>query len=386
MTAQTSEGTTGSPRAAGHLNQPCPDQDRAGSDFESKPALMKAFADFFAIGAAIPGANLNEAERRLLFANFGTVTPESCMKPAPVHPEEDRFDFTRADALVELARANGLTVNGHTLIWHEVCPDWFFSDGGRIADRDLVLKRMRAHIAAVAGHFAGKVKSWDVVNEAIDDGQDYLRKSKWFTSIGEDYIAEAFIAARHADSRAELYYNDYSIEGQPKRDKTLRLIRSLKERGAPVQGVGIQGHWQIDRIPFKDIEDAIIAFHHENMQVMITELDLDVVPRETAGAEAGTREQAGNDPYINGLPSEIQQRFTDQYSQLFALFLKHRDKITRVTFWGLHDGRSWLNQWPSKRTNHALLWDRALQSKPALSAVLARARSPRSSAAKGLRL
>ena len=332
---------------------------------------MKAFADCFAIGAAIPGAELTQAERQLLFTNFGTVTPENCMKPAPVHPAEDRFDFAPADALVEMARANGLTVNGHTLVWHQQCPDWFFRDGDRTADRELVLKRLRAHIAAVAGHFAGKMKSWDVVNEAIDDGNDYLRKTNWLTSIGEDFIAEAFIAARQADPKAELYYNDYGIERQPKLDKTLRLIRDLKQRRAPLQGIGIQGHWQIDRIPFKDIEDAIIAFHAEGLPVMITELDIDVVTRETAGADTVTREQRGGDPFASGLSADLQQRLASQYAGLFALFLKHRDKITRVTFWGLHDGRSWLNSWPAKHTNHPLLWDRALQPKPALAAVLA---------------
>jgi endo-1,4-beta-xylanase len=334
-------------------------------------SLMLHFTDYFAIGAAIPGAELNEGERRLLFSNFNTITPENCMKPEPLHPAEDRFNFAKADALVKMALANGLTVNGHTLIWHQQCPDWFFTDGGSPAGRDLVLKRMHAHIAAVAGHFAGKLKSWDVVNEAIDDGSNYLRPTKWLASIGEEFIAEAFIAARKADPDAELYYNDYNIEQQSKRDKTLRLIRDLKKRNAPVQGVGIQGHWQLDRIPFKDIEDAIIAFHSEGMQVMITELDIDVVDRKTAGAGVDVKEQTVRDPYPDGLPDDIQKRLADQYADLFALFLKHKDKVTRVTFWGLHDGRSWLNSWPSKRTNHALLWDRALQPKPALSAVLA---------------
>ena len=343
-------------------------------------SLKVAIGNAFVMGAAIPGSDLNPAERQLLFKHFGTVTPENCMKPAPVHPAEDRFDFGPADALVKMARDNGLTVNGHALVWHQQCPDWFFSDGGQIAGRELVLKRMRAHIAAVAGHFAGRMKSWDVVNEAIDDGNGFLRKSRWLTSIGEDFIAEAFIAARQADPKAELYYNDYAIERQPKRDKTLRLIRDLKQRGAPVQGIGIQGHWQIDRIPFKDIEEAIIAFHAEGMQVAITELDIDVVTRKTSGAEVGTREQGGDDPYAKGLPADLQQRLADQYAKLFTLFLKHRDKITRVTFWGLHDGRSWLNYFPSKRTNHPLLWDRSLQPKPALSAVLELAQAPKKNA------
>jgi endo-1,4-beta-xylanase len=338
---------------------------------QKEDTLRKAFHKSFAMGAAIPGTNLNKAERRLLFANFTTVTPENCMKPAALQPAEGRFRFAKADALVEMARANGLSVNAHALLWHKQCPDWFFMKNGRQAGRERVLQRMRFHIDTVAGHFAGKVQSWDVVNEAIDDKDEYLRKSKWLTSIGEDFIAEAFIAAHKADPKAELYYNDYDIERQPKRDKALRLIRDLKQRGAPIHGIGIQGHWKLDHIPFQDIEDAITAFHSKGLKVAITELDIDVGKRKTDGADVGALEQASADLYANGLPDDIQQRLADQYAQLFALFLKHQDKITRVTFWGLHDRRSWLNYWPFQRTNHPLFWDRNLQAKPALSAVLA---------------
>lgn len=340
-------------------------------------SLARAYADCFGVGAAIPGAELNQAERHLLFSQFSAVTPENCMKPAPVHPSEHQFDFAKADALVAMARAQGLTVNGHTLVWHQQCPDWFFADGGRPAGRSMVLGRLRAHIAAVAGHFAGKVQSWDVVNEAIDDGTAYLRKTQWLDTIGEDFIAEAFVAARQADAHAELYYNDYGIERPPKRDKVLRLMRDLRQRGVPLQGIGIQGHWQIDRIPFRDIEEAILAFHGEGLRVMITELDVDVVPRVAAGSEAGLREEGREDPFAHGLTPEVQRKLADQYAALFDLFIKRRKMIGRVTFWGLHDGRSWLNYWPRRRTNHPLLWDRALRPKPALSAVLDRTQQER---------
>jgi endo-1,4-beta-xylanase len=244
-------------------------------------------------------------------------------------------------------------------------------EDGRQAGRERVLQRLRTHIATVAGHFAGKVLSWDVVNVAIVDNDEYLLNSKWLTSIGEDFIAEAFIVAHKADPKAELYYNDYSIERRPKRDKALRLIRDLKQRGAPIHGIGIQGHWALDHIPFQDIEEAILAFHTEGMKVAITELDIDVGKRKTDGANIGRLERVRADLFANGLPADVQQRLADQYAQLFALFLKHQDKITRVTFWGLHDGRSWLNNWPFQRTNHPLFWDRDLRAKPALSAVLA---------------
>lgn len=339
--------------------------------------LKAAFSNRFLIGTALEGRRLNPAEQELLSAQFHAVTPENSMKPASLHPAEDRFEFARADALVQTAAANGLVVNGHTLVWHSQCPDWFFTDGGKPAGRELVLKRMRAHIATVAGHYAGKVQSWDVVNEAIDDGPGYLRRSKWLTAVGEDFIAEAFKAARQADPKAKLYYNDYGIELPSKREKALRLVRELKKAGAPIDGIGIQGHWQLDRIPFGELERAIEAFHDAGVEVAITELDVDVVTRAIEGADVGARQSGGRDPFANGLPPELQQRLADQYAQLFALLLRHRDKISRVTFWGLHDGRSWLNFWPYRRTSHPMLFDRAAQPKPAFAAVMAVARGER---------
>jgi endo-1,4-beta-xylanase len=344
---------------------------------EQDPSLAAAMDGFFTVGTAIPRSLENPAERRLLFHHFRSLTPESCMKPQPIQPQEGRFDFAVADALVDMAQAGGLTVHGHTLVWHMQSPDWFFMDGDQPAGRELVRQRLRTHIATTAGHYAGRVKSWDVVNEALDDGGGYLRKTKWLAALGEGYIAEAFFAAREADPRAELYYNDYGIERRPKRDKALRLIRELRARRAPIDGIGIQGHWQIDRIPFNDIEEAIVAFHAEGLKVAITELDVDMVPRATAGAEAGHTEQGRDNPYADGLPPEVQQRLADQYARLFALFLRHHDKLERVSFWGLHDGRTWLNNWPRKRTNHPLLWDRALRPKPAFFTVLDEARTAR---------
>jgi endo-1,4-beta-xylanase len=344
---------------------PVADVKRSGTG-----GLKSVYGKLFDIGAAIPGADLKDAEIALLSKHFSTVTPENCMKPEPIHPEEGRYDFTAGDALVKMAKSKGLTVNGHTLVWHYQCPDWFFVDNGKPAGRELVLKRMREHIAAVAGHYSGKLASWDVVNEAIDDGKGYLRNTKWTQCIGDDFIAEAFMAARKADPKAELYYNDYSIEGGGKREKTLRLIRELKQRNVPISGVGIQGHWQVGRVPLKDIEAAIVAFHAEGMKVAITELDIDVVSRSASGANVNAREKGADDPFVDGLTPEMQKKLADDYTRLFELFLKHRDKISRVTFWGLHDGRSWLNSWPRKRTNHALLFDRALKPKPAAESVL----------------
>jgi endo-1,4-beta-xylanase len=333
--------------------------------------LKDAYGKYWDLGCAIPGGNvLTPAELAVLEANFTNITPEGIMKPEPIEPDENRYTFDKADAFVATAQAHGLKVNGHCLVWHETCPDWFFQDGAKPAGRDLVLKRMIDHVTTEVSHFRGKVFSWDVVNEALADGPGYLRDDKWSRSIGPDYIAQAFRAAQAADPQAELYYNDYHIESPAKRDKAIRLIRELKAQHLRIDGVGIQGHWQLDKIPYADIDAAITAFHNEGVKVMITELDVDVVGRHFSGADVSAQQTVHADPYVNGCPPEVLARQADQYAKLFALLLKHKDDISRVTFWGLDDAHSWLNTWPYKRTNYPLLWDRQAQPKPALAEVL----------------
>ena len=337
---------------------------------ENPATLKSAFGQWFETGAAIPGPELSDAEQSLLLNNFSNVTAENCLKPGATEPEEGKFTFAAGDALVAFAQAHGLKVNGHTLVWHQHCPDWFFLDQGKTADGQLVLQRMREHITGEVSHYRGKVASWDVVNEALDDGKEYLRTSRWLASIGPNYIAEAFFAAQKADPDAELYYNDYNIERPDKRAKALRLVHELQAAHVRLDGIGIQGHWQLDHIPFQQIEDAIVAFHQAGIKVMITELDLDVVPRKTSGADVSSKDTQTDDPYREGIPPEVLARQAEQYAKLFTLFRKHSEAIKRVTFWGLDDGRSWLNSWPRKRTNYPLLWSRQLDPKPAFAAVI----------------
>jgi endo-1,4-beta-xylanase len=217
------------------------------------------------------------------------------------------------------------------------------------------------------------VHGWDVVNEAIDDGDAYLRESPWTRLVGEDFVAKAFEYAREADPNVELYYNDYNIELPEKRDKTLRLLRQLQSQGLRIDAVGIQGHWLASGLPLQEIEDAILAFHGLGLQVMITELDVDVLPRKTTGANVADQESESTRSAADALvcPTEVLQQQAEQYAALFRILRRHQDKISRVTFWGLHDGRSWLNHWPVRgRTNHPLLFDRQCRPKPALDAVL----------------
>lgn len=344
---------------------------------EPPVTLKQAYGKYFELGASLPGAGLSDAEEQLIAAQFTNFTTENCLKANQVHPAEDTFRFQGGDYLIALAEKLHLKVNGHTLIWHGATPDWFFESPAGPASRDLVLKRMRDHIAAVVGHYRGKISSWDVVNEAISDNPaEYLRQTKWKAAIGDDYILEAYLAAQKADPNAELYYNDYNIEQPVKRQKALRLIHELRDHGARVDGIGIQGHWQAGKVPFQEIEDSIVAFHNAGLKVMITELDLDVVPRKAHGADVTQTETELDDPYANGCPPDVLQRQAADYAALFTLFRKHAAEIGRVTFWNLHDGRSWLNKWPRKRTDYPLLWDRNLQPKPAFYAVIAAATQP----------
>lgn len=336
-------------------------------------SLRERFADAFEIGCALGGKltkDYTAAEVKLIEQHFTNITPENCMKPGPIHPEEKRYDFDLADWLVEFARGRWLNVTGHCLVWHQQCPDWIFMADGKPASRDLVLQRTREHIRTVFSRYRSALQGIDVVNEAIDDGPGYIRRSKWTEHVGDDYVEMAFRYAAEFGEGVRLYYNDYNNELPEKREKTIRLVRDLKSKGLRVDAIGIQGHWMLDRVPMAELERAICDFAALDCDVMITELDLDVVRRETSGANTQAAESGQDDPYVQGCPDDVLQRQAQQYGELFRLFEKHQNKISRVAFWGLHDGRSWLNTWPRKRTNHPLLFDRQCKPKPAATAIL----------------
>ena len=231
----------------------------------------------------------------------------------------------------------------------------------------------------VVGHFKGKVIGWDVVNEAISDAKDgYLRDTPARRAIGDAYIVRAFEFAHAADPDAELYYNDFGNENPGKREKTIRLIRELKAGGVRLDAVGIQCHLRLDELDSPDrLDRAIADYAAEGVKVVITELDVDVLPRRAQGADVAAREKVGADPYRGGMPPEVAESQARFYGRIFRVVLKHPGVVKRVTFWGIHDGTSWLNGWPVfRRTNHPLLWDRDLQPKPALGTVLETLASP----------
>jgi endo-1,4-beta-xylanase len=340
--------------------------------------LKEAYQGAFAIGAAVNAAQFTGQDGRgaaLVKTHFNSITPENALKWEDIHPRLDTYAFALPDKYVAFGEQNHMLIVGHCLVWHNQIPNNVFRDAhGKLVKRKVLLKRMRDHIHTVVGRYKGRIKSWDVVNEALnDDGS--LRQTLWLKIIGEDYIAKAFQYAHEADPRAELTYNDYSLENEPKRKGAIALIRKLKANGVPITSVGLQGHDSLTW-PSADQEDATItAFGKLGLKVIISELDIDVLPADIAqgSADVNAHIAAGPnlDPYANGLPDAVQQELANRYGELFGVFLRHRDVVCRVTLWGVTDGDSWRNDWPVKgRTNYPLLFDRNGRPKPAFDAVV----------------
>ncbi len=335
------------------------------------PSLKDTFKKDFLIGTALNTRQIEEKDPQaaaLIPQQFNAATPENIMKAEIIHPQWDKYNFDLADKLVEYAKKNNIKVNAHTLIWHSQLPAFM----RRIKDADSVRQYMTNHITTVAGRYDGKVYSWDVVNEALnEDGT--MRKSVFLNNLGDDFVVEAFRLAQKAAPHTLLYYNDYNIEQPNKRAGAIALIKKIQAAGVRIDGVGIQGHWHLNNIPLKDIEESIQEFSALGIKVMFTELDIEVLPRNFQGADVNQRMQgnAQMNPYKDGLPDSVQQQLANDYEALFKLFLKYKDKIDRITFWGVNDGQSWLNGWPVPgRTNYPLLFDREFKPKPAFYKVI----------------
>jgi endo-1,4-beta-xylanase len=345
---------------------------------QEQPALKDVFKDHFLIGAAVNQWQLsgkNELSANLVKEHFNSITNENILKWESVHPSLDEYDFEPADRFVEFGEKNDMFIIGHTLIWHNQTPKWVFeNDEGNPVSREILLDRMRDHIHTVVGRYKGKIKGWDVVNEALnEDGT--LRQSPWMQIIGEEYIEKAFEFAHEADPELELYYNDYSIENKPKRDGTVELIKKLQSKGITVSGIGLQGHYKMDWPATGQLDSTIKAFAELGVKVMITELDVDVLPdaSKNYGADITINVELNEklNPYKNDFPDSIQKALTERYADLFEVFVKNSSKISRITFWGVTDGDSWLNNWPvNGRTSYPLLFDRDGKTKPAFEAVI----------------
>jgi endo-1,4-beta-xylanase len=355
---------------------------------EEPSRLEDAFAPHFRIGAAIGthhATGREPAALELASQQFNTVTPENCMKWQSLHPETDKYDFDAADAFVDWATKHGMFIVGHALVWHSQTPRWVGQGvDGEPLDRELALKRMKEHIEAVVGRYKGRIRAWDVVNEAIDD-QGRLRSSStgpggprmrpWYAPIGDDFIEKAFEYAHAADPDAELYYNDYNEWHPVKIEAISQLVRRLQSKKIRIDGIGLQGHWGLDYPKLDEIGHMLTEYGKLGVKLMITELDVTVLPRPNrdTSADVGRRVEGGDrlNPYRDGLPDDAAKLLADRYAAIFRLFVEHADKIDRVTFWGIHDGHSWRNSFPVRgRVDYPLLFDRQLRPKSAFAAVL----------------
>jgi len=319
------------------------------------PALYEVYQDYFPIGAAVNSWTI-KSHKELIEKHFNSLTAENEMKFESIQPSPGRYTFDRADAIVELAEKNGMLVRGHTLVWHSQTPAWVFRDEeGRPASRELLLKRMEEHITTVVSRYRGRVYAWDVVNEAVADGQGgYLRTdSPWYRIIGPDYIAHAFIFAHQADPEAKLFYNDYSAVDPAKSGKIYRLLKELLEQGVPVHGVGIQGHWDIDYPSARQVEAAIKKYASLGLEVQITELDISVYPWQDRRR-------------LQSKPENRLEKQAERYRELFEVFRRNKDVVTGVTFWGVADDRTWKDNFPVRgRKDWPLVFDEEHRPKAA---------------------
>jgi endo-1,4-beta-xylanase len=329
--------------------------------------LKSVFKEDFKIGAAINASQILERDTlalTLIPREFNSLTPENIMKCEIIHPEWNRYNFELSDKIVQLSQKNNMFLVGHTLIWHSQLSPFVT----KIASPDSLKLFMKEHISTVVKRYKGKINGWDVVNEALEE-DGTMRKSIFYKMLGDDYIVEAFKLAHQADPNCELYYNDYNIEQPKKRAGAIEIIKKIQKAGVRIDGVGIQGHWSIRGLPFKEIEESIKAFSALGIKVKFTELDITVLPNpwDLVGADVNQNFEAKPEmnPYPNGLPDSVQNVLAGQYETLFNLFLKYKNDIDRVTFWGVADGNSWLNGWPIRgRTNYPLLFDRNYRPKP----------------------
>lgn len=380
---------------------------QANTNAAPQKTLKQAYAGKFLIGTANDLSSINEVESANIKTQYDIVTPENCMKPQPLHPTEDTYNFVTSDAMVEWCQKNGLQVWGHTLAWHSQSPPWFFQEKatatggvapaaqpatppppppataqdpnaprpnmagpgnrgnpGPQASREVVLERLKSHIMTVVGRYKGRITGWDVFNESIADGGDgtteNLRNSSWYRAVGPDVLTLGFKWAHEADPNAQLYYNDYNIEqgaveNKGKHASSMILLKRLLAEGAPITGVGIQGHWHLNT-NLADVEKAIENYASLGLKVSITELDV-----TATGNNSGAFGVAQGDRTI---PAENYQMQAEVYRKLFEIFMRHADVIDRVTFWGISDTKSW------RRGQDALIFDGQMNPKPAYNAII----------------
>lgn len=330
----------------------------AWSAEDALPSLAQRFAGHFKIGAAVEPWQLTGSEEPLLARQFNSVVAENVMKPSRLQPEEGEFSFAKADAIVAYAKAKGMAVRGHTLLWHQRTPDWFWKGpNGEPATRELVLTRLQAHIATVVGRYQGAIGAWDVVNEVIDPSQPgCLRDNAWLRVVGPDYVDWAFRYAHAADPKARLLINDFATTRRDKRACLVQVVQGLLDRGVPVHGVGHQMHVSVYEPTAQEVDETLSTFANMGLGNQITELDMSLYPR---------RAYLLDDTIANLLELQAQR-----YAELMRVFLAHPE-VDSVTWWGISDAHTHLTQglewW---RREKPLLFDDEQEPKAAFWEVL----------------
>lgn len=335
--------------------------------------VKDAFEGKFYIGAALNASEIVGADTagvEILKKHFNSIVAENCMKCEEIHPQEDVYNFTLADKFVEFGEENDMFIIGHCLVWHSQLARWFaYDEEGNYVTPEVLKQRMKDHITTIVTRYKGRVHGWDVVNEAIVEDGSY-RKSPFYEILGEEFIPWAFECAHAADPDAELYLNDYGMNVPGRRDAYVKLINDLKARGLRIDAIGMQGHMGMDYPTVEEFETSLLAYAGTGVNVMITEWDMSALPTVNMGANISDIEEfkASLNPYPDGLPEEVATVWNERMKAFMDLFLKHSDKITRVTAWGISDDDSWKNGWPVRgRTDYPLLFDRNLDPKPFLN-------------------
>lgn len=327
---------------------------------DQQKGLKDYYASYFPMGVAVSPRALKTDESKLILAQFNSLTAENVMKVGPIHPEENKFNWTPADEIVAFAQANKMKMRGHTLCWHNQLPPWMFVDQkGDTVSKEVLLSRLKTHITEVVTRYKGKIYAWDVVNEAISDKRDeFYRKSAWYKICGEEFIAKAFQYAHEADPEALLFYNDYNEISAVKRKKIIKLATDLKKAGVPIHGIGLQGHWAVNEPSRSQLDSTLAEFAATGFKLHITELDISVYPKEHQRRD---RKASDYDTAFNELKATQQ---IEVYKMCFELFRKYKNSISSVTFWNISDRSSWLDNFPVRgRKDYPLLFDKSLKPK-----------------------
>lgn len=342
------------------------------SQKETAPTLKTAYKNDFFIGTALNLSQIKETDKKtanVVKNQFSAIVAEDCMKSMFLQPQEGQFFFDNADQFVALGEKYNMFTTGHVLIWHSQLPKWFFIDkNGKDVSPEILKQRMKNHIQTIVSRYKGRVKGWDVLNEAILEDGSY-RKSKFYEILGEEYVPLAFAYAQEADPNAELYYNDYNEWYPGKVEAVIKMIKNLKSKGIRIDGIGMQAHLGMDGPTIAEYENAIVKYAEAGVKVSITEMDISALPYPEGQSGANITDTYAYDktvnPYTKGLPKNVKEKWESRYSDFFSLFLKHKDKVRRVTLWGVTDAQSWKNDFPVKgRTDYPLLFDRNGNAKP----------------------